>query len=105
MRTDNALSATLAQRAMGRRAAPERLPKSGRTWTPRWRFQPLKNVIDAFTLLDDAKPSEYAVCSSGGNQIAARVRIGTLTGEAVGESRATVITNALARALGLEEAK
>lgn len=100
--TLDSATAALAERVMGWRAAPDRFLKTGRVWIPRWRFQPFQKIEDAFTLLDAASPVESVVSSDGTTKIFVRVRIGSRTGEAVGEHRAAVISSAIARAVGLE---
>lgn len=99
--SDDRLTDQLAQHVMGWRLAPGRYIKAGRSWLPRWRFAPLKNLEDAFDLLDRAA----AACTFSTNRagrLEASVRVGEATGEASGEQKARVITTALLRALGLD---
>ena len=99
--TDEKLTAELACRVMGWKAAPDRFLKAGRSWIPRWRFQPLTHLDDAFALLDGSQ-SQYAIeCESKG-VFSARVRIGSHVGRAQGGEKARAICLALGRALQLD---
>ena len=99
--TIDTTTAELAERVMGWRAAPDRFLKSGRVWIPRWRFQPFRNIEDALTLLDAAKPAEYCI-SGGKKQVTVRVLISGNCGHMSGLSRPAVITAAIAIALRIE---
>jgi hypothetical protein len=90
----------LVRRVMGWQVAPGRFIKAGRCWIPRRRFQPLANLDHAFQLLD-ASRGTYSVAGTGSGAFLAQVRIGNSTGSASGEPKATAITIATARALGL----
>jgi hypothetical protein len=94
------LPAALAQRVLGWTVAPERFLTGQRGWIPRWHFQPLKRVEDAFKLLDVAATG-FTLTLSGDHIFRARVQVGSRTGRATGKSKATTITVAIARALGL----
>jgi len=98
---DDRLTAHLAERVMGWRATPDRFIKSGRTWIPRWRFQPLVELADAFQLLDQAA-TRYSLTRDRYGIFKAAVRIGGRWGKASGEPKARTITISVARALGLE---
>jgi hypothetical protein len=98
---DECLTDELVCRILGWRLAPNRYVKSERTWTPRWKFAPLRNLEHAFALLDRAK-GVYTLTTSNGKGFEAEVHVGGRTGKAVGEPKARAITIALARALGLE---
>jgi len=74
-------------------------------WTPRWRFQPLENLDDAFWLLEKAVPQKYLLGSEGPGTFWVRVQIGGKSGEARGPSKSRVITYALAKALEIEVRK
>jgi hypothetical protein len=95
------LPAALAQRVLGWTVAPERFLTGRRGWIPRWHFQPLKRVEDAFKLLD-AAATGFTLTLSGDQVFTALVRVGSNTGSATGESKAATITVALARAIGLD---
>jgi hypothetical protein len=99
--TIDTATAALAERVMGWRAAPDRFLKSNRVWIPRWRFQPFSNAADALTLLDAAKPDEYAIQSSNGAQIKVSVRIGGRIGTAAAATMQEAIATAVARAVGV----
>lgn len=100
----NCLTAALAERVMGWRAAPDRFLKSGRVWIPRWRFQPFSNVEDALTLLDAAQPTEYSIRSKVDGQVEVRVSVHGHLGVAIAGTRSAAISVAVARAIGLEVA-
>jgi hypothetical protein len=91
----------LAQRVLGWTVAPDRFLTGGRQWLPRWRFQPLKRLEDAFQLMNGAAPEEYTLGSEKGG-FWAKVRIAGATGEAHESSQARAMTLAIARAIGLE---
>src|SRR5689334_12677749 len=59
--TAEGLTAALAERVLGWKATPDRFVISNRRWMPRWRFQPTKNLEDAFRLLDATNPLEYTL--------------------------------------------
>jgi hypothetical protein len=95
------LPAVLAQHVLGWTVAPERFLTGRRGWIPRWHFQPLTRVADAFKLLDVAA-TEFTLTLSRDQIFTARVRAGRHTGSASGESKAATITVAIARAIGLD---
>src|ERR1035438_3450285 len=98
---DDRLTETLVAQVLGWKVAPGRFIKSGRAWTPSWKFAPLTNLEHAFKLLDNAA-SSYRVAKNAGGSFDAEVRLGVRTGKASGQAKARTITLALARALGLE---
>jgi hypothetical protein len=100
--TGEQVTALLAERVMGWRAAPGRFMMGGRGWKPDWRFQPTKRLEDAFQLLDAADTEEYSMRSRRGANFTVRVQIGGIVGEASDASKALAITYAVARAVGLE---
>ena len=55
--TAQALTGLLAERVMKWTAAPNRFMLGHRKWIANWRFQPCKNLADAFQLLDAASGS------------------------------------------------
>jgi len=95
------LTAALAERVMGWKASPDRFMKSGRSWIPRWRFQPLVDLADAFRLLDKGA-RRYSLTCDGRRTFSVEVQVGTRRGKAAGKHKARTITLAVARALGLE---
>jgi hypothetical protein len=95
------LPAALAQRVLGWTVAPERFLTGRRGWIPRWHFQPLKRVEDAFKLLD-AAATGFTLTLSGDRVFTALVQVGSNAGTATGESKAATITVAIARAIGLD---
>src|SRR5436853_200927 len=50
--TSECLTAIVAERVMGWTVAPDRFMTGKRRWMPRWRFQPLAKLDDAFGLLE-----------------------------------------------------
>jgi excisionase family DNA binding protein len=98
--TIDQLNAALAERVMGWRVSPERFLIGGRSWTPRWQFQPLRRLDQALQLLNKAN-GQYTLTIAGNGTYSARVSVGARDGHAVGTCKAAVITMALARALGI----
>jgi len=100
--TGERLTALLAQRVMGWTVGPDRFMMGNRGWMPRWRFQPAEKLEDAFRLLDEAAPQEYSIRGDDTGSIHVRVRINGNAGEASGTSKPLTITQAIARAAGIE---
>jgi hypothetical protein len=101
--TAEALTAELAQKVMGWGAAPDRFLIGNRSWIPRWRFQPLERLEDAFRLLEKAQPEHYSMGLDDSGRFFAEVRIGGRLGKARDNSKPRAITLAVARAMGLRE--
>jgi hypothetical protein len=101
--TGEALTAKLAERIMGWNVAPDRFLLGNRSWIPRWRFQPLERLEDAFRLLEKAQPEHYSMGLANSGCFCAEVRIGGRLGKARDNSKPRAITLAIARAVGLEE--
>jgi len=101
--TAEALTAELAQKVMGWNVAPDRFLIGNRGWIPRWRFQPLERLEDAFRLLEKAHPEHYSMGAGPDGAFSVQVRIRGRAGEARDELKPRAITLAIARALGLEE--
>jgi hypothetical protein len=99
---EDELTALLAERVMGWKAAPDRFMKPGRSWIPRWRFQPFEELEDAFQLLDRAAES-FRLTSDNRRGFTAEVHVGGRHGMASGVCKARMITTAIALALGLED--
>lgn len=100
--TINSLTTTLVERLLGWTVTPDRFLTGKREWLPRWRFQPCRSLEDAFRLLEAAKPQEYRICGDDTGNIHVQVRTAGRVGEARGTSMALAITQAIARAVGLE---
>jgi hypothetical protein len=96
------LVSAIAQRVMGWEVAPDRFLLGGRRWMPRWRFQPTKNLEDAFLVLEQSKPEFYSMSGSNDKSFSVEVRIRGKVGEASNESKPLAIALAVARALGFE---
>ncbi|MFZ5926321.1 MAG: hypothetical protein ACOYX1_02625 [Acidobacteriota bacterium] len=93
----------LVRRVMGWGVAPDRFLIGNRSWIPRWRFQPLERLEDAFRLLEKAQPEHYSMGLDGSGRFSVEVRIGGKLGVARDELKPRAITLAIARALGFEE--
>jgi hypothetical protein len=98
---DCRLTELLVERVMHWKIAPDRYIKSGRSWLPKWRFTPLTRLDDAFQLLDRFA-STYKLERTGEDTFAVEVHFGGRVSKASGESKARVITLAIAQALLLE---
>jgi|GEM_PF-1210051 hypothetical protein len=101
--TAEQLTTVLARKVMGWGVAPDRFLIGNRSWIPRWRFQPLEQIEDAFRLLEKAQPENYSMGLDGSGCFFAEVRIGGRSGQALDDSKPRAITLALVRALELEE--
>jgi hypothetical protein len=100
--TPERLTTLLAERVMGWGVGPDRFLMDKRRWIPRWRFQPLTNLEDAFRVLEKAA-STFTLTATDDGTFTAKVRGGNnRTGSASGKSKATVISTAVARAVGLD---
>lgn len=87
---------------MGWTVAPDRFLTGDRAWMPHWRFQPTEKLEDAFRLLETAAPQEFTICGDGSGNIHVQIRIAGAQGEAHGTATPLTITNAVARAVGIE---
>jgi hypothetical protein len=88
---------------MGWGVGPDRFLVGDRRWLPRWRFQPMKRLEDAFRLLEHAAPEDYTMgATEAGGLFWVKVRVAGMTGEARESSKSRAITLAIARALDLE---
>jgi hypothetical protein len=96
------LTAQLAERVMGWKAAPDRFMKPGRSWIPRWRFRPFEELEDAFQLLDRAA-DRFSLTSDSSKIFTAEVQIRGRYHKASGACKARTISMAIALALGLED--
>lgn len=99
--SDEKLTAELARRVMGWKPAPNRFVKSGRSWIPKWRFQPLKRLEDAFAVLEHSR-CEYVIERSAKAGFTVQVRIGGRIGTAGGDVKARAISVAVGRALQID---
>jgi hypothetical protein len=99
--TNDQLTAILAERVMGWTVGPDRFLMGNRGWMPRWRFQPVENLEDAFRLLEQAAPQEYSISGDDNGKIHVQVRIAGTAGDARGTSKPLAITYAVARAIGI----
>jgi hypothetical protein len=60
------LPAILAKRVLHWRSTPDRLLTGKRAWIPRWWFQPLANLDDAFRLVEVAGASYSLTATADG---------------------------------------
>jgi hypothetical protein len=91
----------LAEHVLGWRVAPDRFMTENRSWLPRWRFNPLERLEDAFLVLDRCESLRYTISqSNGGFQV--EVENEERIGKAAGSSMPRTITLAVARSLGWE---
>ena len=101
--TKEDLTAILAEQVMRWGVAPDRFLLEGRRWLPRWRFQPVKSIEDAFRLLEELNPHEYTMNGGATGDFRVRVRLHNgCFGEATDKSKARAITTAVARAIGVD---
>jgi hypothetical protein len=100
--TNDQLAAILAERVMRWSVGPDRFMMGDRRWKPRWKFQPATRMEDAFHLLEQAAPQEYALRATEDGGFWASVRIAGNTGEACASSQARAMTLAVARAFRLD---
>ena len=100
--SNDQLTAMLAERVMGWTVGPERFSMGNREWMPRWRFQPIDKLDDAFRLLQEAAPQAYSICGDDQGNIHVEVRINGAVGEARETSIPGAVTYAVARAVGIE---
>lgn len=98
---DRQLTDELARLVMSWGVHPDRYVKSGRAWSPKWRFRPLVELADALQLLNQAA-NRYSLTKDRHGIFSASVQIAGGWGKATGELQARTITIAVARALGLE---
>ena len=100
--TTEYLTGLLAEKVMGWTVGPDRFMMGCRRWQPRWRFQPVLRMDDAFRLLERAAPQEYSAGAATDGNFWAKVRIAGVAGEAREPSQAQALTFAIARAVGLD---
>ena len=85
--TGEQLTAILAERIMGWRVGPERILKGGRSWEPRWRFQPLHRTEHALQLLEKTV-GMFSLTKTADGCFTARVSVDGRTGQATSKSKA-----------------
>lgn len=98
---DSGLIDRLVSRVLKWTPAADRFLTGNGSWLPRWKFDPLKSLDDAFRLVDASKPTSYALSYCGGRFFAEIVIKGKV-GQATGICKSRVIASALAGALGQE---
>jgi hypothetical protein len=97
--TDNLLINRLAQEILQWRVAPGRFLTAGRGWVPRWKFNPLERIEDAFMLLERSGASQCVISRLGSTYRVAVERDGRL-GRSNGRSIARTVTAALVDTFG-----
>lgn len=98
---DVRMTGELARRVMGWRTSPGRFIKANRSWTPTWKFQPLKKLEHAMNLLERAAPQYFALEGDDKTEFRVKIQIAGVIGEARGQSKPRTITYAIARAIGI----
>jgi hypothetical protein len=98
--TNERLTALLAEKVMKWKVCPDRFIKPSRSWIPKWRFEPLARLEDAFLLLDKAGGT-YSLSFDAAGTFTAEIRIGQHIGKSSGEPKARAITLAISQALGI----
>jgi hypothetical protein len=98
---DNVLIDRLALQVMHWRVGSDRFVSENRSWLPKWRFNPLERLADAFLLLDHSDSVRYVISQTSG-KFQVKVEHNEKIGIATGTCRPRVITLAVARSLGLE---
>jgi hypothetical protein len=96
------LTTALVERVMDWRVRPDRFLTNGRQWIRRSAFDPLEKIDDAFRLLEHASAEEYEMSARQNGLFSVRIRINGTTGEASHKSKPTAISQAIARALGID---
>jgi len=99
--SNDQLTAIMAERILGWRVGPERFIMGNRQWITRRHFQPFDRVQDAFRLLQKAGGG-FSLIKTPDGVFSATVLVGDRAGTASGSAVAATITEAIARALGLE---
>jgi hypothetical protein len=99
--TTKQLTILLAEKVMGWRVAPNRFLIDGRRWLPTWRFNPMRNLSDAFHLLAAADVVEYVLRFDRKTLYRAKVRTNGASAAASGPSLPFAICVAIARAYGI----
>jgi hypothetical protein len=100
--SDEKLTDQLVQTVLGWNAGPDRFTMSRRRWLPRWRFQPTKNIADAFRLLAAATIVEYALHAVAKGVYWVKVRTNGASAKASGSSLPLTICIAIARVHGID---
>jgi hypothetical protein len=65
--TDNMLIDRLAQQVLHWDIGADRFLPGDRSWIPKWKFNPLEHLEDAFRLLDHSQAMRYSISQSGGS--------------------------------------
>lgn len=99
--TETVLTDRLAQQLLGWEVARDRFLRGNRSWLPRWRFDPLRRLDDAFRLLYAAAPSQYVIRFTN-DQFRVTIRLRGATGKASDDTLPRAIVLALAQALKVE---
>jgi hypothetical protein len=92
----------LAERVMRWRVGPDRFSWGKREWLPTWKFQPTRQIADAFRILELLGPEEYTFGAKEDHHFWAEVRVGDINASACEDTMALAICVAVARALGID---
>ena len=98
---DRVLIDRLAQEVLQWTIGPDRFLTGDRSWIPKWKFNPLESIEDAFMLLNRSGSSRYVITRAR-KVFDVEVECDGQVGRARSNSSARAITLALARCLGLE---
>ena len=102
--SDTQLTEILARCVMGWKIGPDRFVLEDCRWLPRWRFQPTKNIADAFRLLEASCVQEYFLRVDRNGFCRAQVRTSGTLGDATAGSMALAICHAVAQVHGVHVA-
>lgn len=95
------LTTVLAERVMEWKAGPDRFLTANRSWIPRWKFNPLERIQDAFVLVDRSESNRYSIVKAN-EALEVEIQCKGGVGRATGHLKARTITLALARSLGIK---
>ncbi len=99
--TDRELTDVIACRVLGWTVCRDRYIISARRWAPRWRFQPLERVEDAFKGLNSVANS-YLIERRTSEENSVAVFTETGAGSSSSSSLPRAISIATARAVGID---
>ena len=100
--TAEQLTDTLAEKVMRWTTAPDRFLLGNRQWIPTWRFQPTKNISDAFQLFEAADVVKYVLRVDSPGVCWVKVWTNVASAEASGPTLPLTICFAIARACGID---
>lgn len=98
--TERVMTDHLAERVLGWRPTADRFMTGERSWIPRSRFRPFKDVRDALRLAD--KLTRHYSLTAYPDGFTAEVCVRGRTGRATARHKARAITLAVARVIDLD---